>query len=508
MESLTRKLYGPPGTGKTTALTALAIKAAQAFGPERVAALTFTRTAADELRSRIGAALGLQPPVQPWARKRFFDQRLPWVGTIHSVALRLLDRQPVLSTRDLTTFIKSMGGEAHLADVEPEDAEGYQWAEPSRDEVEAALAVYAMSKHRMIELAQAYAEAQWGYRGPTVSPERVQFLVRAYEDFKRDQGKIDFEDMLTLGALHTLPVDAILADEVQDNSPLLWNVLDLWSENLQVALAGDPYQSLYKWSGAEPGLFINHVGGLHRLGDSRRLTPGSASRAQQILREAGYEDQEWLGTWTGTGSGEVTDGSQFWLARTGRLLNPVRQELEDEGTPYANIRGGGPLSTVEAQAYRVLANLKAKGWDTVGGVAYLAAHNDLVSRKNVAALRLQAREHEQEPLDRDAAAHYLGRDLDMLQDGFKKGDYFERVLARHGTGAFWAEPTIKVGTIHSAKGREADVVHLIESWGTLPYRALSNGGAQSEACVAYVGVTRHRYALHLEPASEGMPYPF
>ena len=51
MSGDTRKLYGPPGTGKTRALTDLALRAARAFGPERIAAVTFTRTAASDSRS-------------------------------------------------------------------------------------------------------------------------------------------------------------------------------------------------------------------------------------------------------------------------------------------------------------------------------------------------------------------------------------------------------------------------------------------------------------------------
>ena len=252
-----RKLYGPPGTGKTRELTGVALKAAQIYGPERTAAVTFTRTAATELKERIVAGLGLVPPEAPYARRRYLNQTLPWVGTIHSIALKLAGHTPVLKARDLTQFVHDMGGQPSSTYEDEENAEGYQWAEPGRDEVEAALAVHAMARHRLISLEQAYDEAQWGYSGPTVGQQQVAYLAKAYEDFK--QG-MDCE----------LPVDVILADEVQDNSPLLWLVLDRWMAGKLGALAGDPYQALYIWSGAEPGLFINHDGRLHTLGDSHR----------------------------------------------------------------------------------------------------------------------------------------------------------------------------------------------------------------------------------------------
>src|SRR5215831_14108998 len=101
-----RKIYGPPGTGKTRRLTELAIRAAYLYGPKRVCALTFTRAGAEELRGRIAASLGLNPPSDEWSRRKYYAAHLPWVGTIHSLCYRLIDRQPVVSARDLTAFAR------------------------------------------------------------------------------------------------------------------------------------------------------------------------------------------------------------------------------------------------------------------------------------------------------------------------------------------------------------------------------------------------------------------
>jgi superfamily I DNA/RNA helicase len=93
--------------------------------------------------------------------------------------------------------------------------------------------------------------------------------------------------------------------------------------------------------------------------------------------------------------------------------------------------------------------------------------------------------------------------------GLARAEYFERVLTLHGPAAFVLEPRVKVGTIHAAKGKEADVVHLVDSWATLPYRNATSGpaGALAEGCVAYVALTRHRVALDFVPGEEGTPYP-
>lgn len=512
MATETRKIYGPPGTGKTRRLTEIAIKAAGAFGPERIAALTYTRTGAEELRVRIAAALGMQPPADPWQRKKFFAQRLPFVGTIHSLSYRLIGYQrKVLDAKSLTAFIESQGGRSHVDYPDrAEDAEGYQWAEPGRDEVEAALAVLSGARHRMLPIRQAYDVVPWGMDGPTVSVERAEYLAGQYEQFKKDTHKIDFEDMLELGRGMMLPVDIMLADEVQDNSKLLWSVLDSWSEGRHTFLAGDPYQAIYIFSGAEPSLFIGHEGKLSHLGDSHRLDAPSAEYAQSILRAAGYTDAEWLGTWTGLAEPQMPERpSEFWLARTGRLVSQIRSDLEDAGTPFGYLNGGGPLQTKAADAYRTYLRLVQRGAVPAGAVALLGGQLEKgwSIHGGKAYFDALARDDPEGMVSTGEVSQRLVS-VDDIPTALKHGEYFERVRARHGMQPFFEPPKTLIGTIHAAKGREADRVHLSESWGTLPYRALMNGQHQAEACVAYVALTRHKVARSFEIASEGYPYPW
>lgn len=511
MSEQVTKIYGPPGTGKTTRLTAVAVKAAQLVGPDQLCAITFTRAGADELKQRIAAALGIPLPPDPWERRKLLEQRLPWVGTIHSLAFKRMGRPPTLKAKDLSLFIAQMGGHASGALSDVDDQEGYTWAEPGRDEIEAALAVYAGARHRLVPIRVAYDLVPWGYRGPNVTLERCQVIAEAYRAYKRDIGKIDFEDMLEVGGSLSIPARVILADEVQDNSPLLWDVVDHWIGERKAYLAGDPYQAIYLFSGAAPGLFINHPGVLFPLGDSRRLTERASQSAQQILRQAGVLEGEWLGTWTGTGAGEHTDESVFWLARTARLLGPVYDELQHSGVPYASLRGGGPLKTKAAQGFKALIQMRRTGIISAQGWATLMAESEtsyLPAGEKARSARLAAAEPDAELYVEDLRQRMSGP-ITGEGLGLKHGAYFERVLAEHGVAAFVMEPRVRVGTIHAAKGKEADIVHLIDSWGTLPYRSATSGpeGALAEGCVAYVATTRHRVSLVLEPGSEGSPYP-
>jgi DNA helicase-2/ATP-dependent DNA helicase PcrA len=502
------KLYGPPGTGKTTRLTAQALKSMEMYGPDRVCGITFTRAAADELKLRIAAGLGLRPPLDQRARKRYLDHSLPWVGTIHSLALKMAGGK-VLGAADIREFAAARGGSAD--GLLSEDVDSYTWAEPGSDEVGAALAIWSAARHRMIGVADAWGLVPWGMQGPSVSVPRAERIIEQYEDYKRQIGKIDFEDMLVRGKHEMPPVDVVLADEVQDNSPLLWSVLDTWSTGRFTALAGDPYQAIYLFMGAEPDLFIQHAGAFTSLGDSRRLTDSAAQRAQRVLRAAGYSDARWLDTWSGVGSGSETDGSEFFLARTGRLLQTITQDLEGRGVPYGWTRGGGPLETKAADSFRTLLHLKTRGAAPAHAVWSLAESCGPRVLPHGEKARLK-RAADAEP-DALVSADELERAWGTLNAralGLRYGEYLQRVYGQHGIGAFLTPPRVRVGTIHSAKGKEADTVHLVDSWGTLPYRNTQEPrGRRAEGCVAYVALTRHRHKLQFIRAGfrDGMPYP-
>ncbi|HYW89691.1 MAG TPA: ATP-dependent helicase [Chloroflexota bacterium] len=518
--SKTRKIYGPPGTGKTTTLVEAGVKIAQVLGPDQLGMVTFTVAAADEIKLRIGQRLGMQPPAGRWERNRYFATRLPWIGTIHSISLRLLGGGLKVITpgsKEMNAFIRSLGG-APSSNVEwaPDDPDSYGWGPGARaDDIEDALRVLSMARHRMQRIPEVWNDVPWRRDGPAITPERAEFIAQAYTDYKRQIGMIDFEDMASLGREHMLPVRALLVDEVQDNSPLLWSVTDRWSEGPEYTmLAGDPYQAIYIFSGARPDLFINHPGDLRSLGNSRRLTADAATYAQRLLVGAGYQQGDgWLGSWTGSNTTEFLDGkhTEFWLARTGTLVNEAARWLEEDGIPYGYVRGGGPLQTRAAGAFRSLLLLRRQREISVKLAAGIAdnAEPDYFPSYLVSRAKAQAREDPERMVSFAELSTAWGRDLDNPAVWLKRGSYFEHIVRKEGLEPFIVGPRTQVGTIHSAKGREADVVHLVESWGYLPYRATEEPrGARAEACVAYVGVTRHRHRLVMEPIGQGYPYPW
>lgn len=512
-------LYGPPGTGKTTRLTRLALAAVNTLGgADRLGAVTYTRAAAYELKGRIAAALGVPVPAEPRMARAMFERHIPWVGTIHSLCYRLLGRPPMISGKDLGDFAKSIDPRSKISTwlpSDPADVEGYEFADvASKDAVELALQLHAMARHRNIGMQEAFRIVP-ARSAISESPEHLEAIAARYTQFKTDVGKIDFEDMLELGRQIPLPVRVLLCDEVQDNSWLLWSVIDAWaSRNLtdQVAvsvMAGDPWQAIYLFSGASPDLFRNRKGKWQTIGDSHRLSSSSAIYALDLLRYAGYAEDSLLSTWTGKGGSATEGGSQFYLARTNALLRPIRESLEDQGVPYRLLRGTGPLQMKAAAAFRTWMKDLEEDQLTVGSAVLLA---EAMPTGSISAILPRGLYSTWQALASDEPhTTLLDGDRIMAQrllDRLPNFDYYTRVIKEHGIQAFIMPAKTAVGTIHAAKGREADEVSLVTSWGFLPGRAISEGHHLEEACVAYVGATRHRSKLTFLYGFEGIPYPF
>jgi superfamily I DNA/RNA helicase len=506
-------LYGPPGTGKTTRLTRLALSSVRTLGgADRLGAVTYTRAAAYELRGRIAAALGVAVPTETGAARRVLERAVPWVGTIHSLCYRLLGRPPAISGKDLTEFAHSVDPRSKLkvfVPTNPDDVEGFEYSDvASQDEIELALQLHAMARHRMIPMEQAFRLLS--SRSPVLSsPERLEGIAVRYEAYKNEIGKIDFEDMLSMGREIPLPVSVLLSDEVQDNSALLWSVIDSWAESVDLLVnAGDPWQAIYLFSGASPDLFRGRTGRWVTIGNSHRLSAASATYALDLLRYSGYAEDSLLSTWTGVGGMPKEEGSRFFLARTNRLLSPIREMLEDRGVPYRLLRGTGPLQMKAAQAFRA--------WHKEGsGESPISVATAALIADQAPAGRLpRGYKAAWERLAKEAPDTLVTEpDMEYIRnaiDGIYNWDYYERVLKQYGLSAFILPAKTAVGTIHAAKGREADEVSLVRSWGYLPGRAMSESleGRLAEACVAYVGATRHRTRLSLIDGMDGIPYPF
>jgi DNA helicase-2/ATP-dependent DNA helicase PcrA len=203
-----------PGAGKTEVLTARLAREVERAGVERVAAVTFTRKAAEEMRARLAVRLGAEA----------VEVR---IGTIHSLCLEVVRR--------LTGVSPELAGEAVRRRALAEAA-GVTGTDPRR--VAARITRAKAAGHTRDPLVQVYQEAL--------------------------EGAWDFDDLL-LGARRllaaggwdgVLPWKHLLVDEAQDLNPIQVEVLRLLAgrPGATVFMVGDPDQAIYGFRGADPGL--------------------------------------------------------------------------------------------------------------------------------------------------------------------------------------------------------------------------------------------------------------
>lgn len=240
------------GSGKTSVIVEkVAVLVERLHVPaQKILVVTFTEKAAAEVKERI--------------RKRLKqNDDAPTVSTIHAYAADTLraDGGSLGLAPDfrilndfLTTLEKGRSvREKTLSLVEEEDAETLD-------------AVGRFGFRRTIKLFLDLLAEPAHRRGS--HPFRGAFeAVRAhYGERKTALGALDFDDLehRVLKLLKSSPqtfahkFSWIIVDEFQDTSPLQWEILDTLRQasGARLVIVGDPRQSIYRFRGADPTLFL------------------------------------------------------------------------------------------------------------------------------------------------------------------------------------------------------------------------------------------------------------
>ena len=234
-----------PGSGKTRVLVAKVARllTQRAYGPRGVAFVTFNNEAVREMRNRLGE-LGLKP------NKRLF------IGTVHSFCLAcVVSPFGHLFRKDLKTELVVAG------------LQQKGWA------LEKALDNLGLGGHARDWQTQfdryrrthPFKESEMWAEDPELAR-----LVESYEYLLHSQGLLDFDDKvliaLDLIRRHEFVRSALEArfpflvvDEYQDlGYPLHLIVRLLMKEtSIEVFAVGDPDQSIYGFTGADPAYLRN-----------------------------------------------------------------------------------------------------------------------------------------------------------------------------------------------------------------------------------------------------------
>lgn len=474
-------ILGPPGTGKTTFLLK-EVKQVLSAGvdPGRIAYVAFTRKAANEAIERAAEKFGLT------------EKRLAYFRTLHSLTFRMLGlaQRQIMSRADYRAFGSIMGvqisGTGGIAEGMPGGAK------PG----DRALFMISKARVRNISLEQQYRE-----NNEDLGWYEVERLARGLDEFKKQRELIDFTDMLEqfLARGEAPELELLVVDEAQDLSHLQWEIVAKLAQRAnRVIVAGDDDQAIFQWAGADVEHFINLAGDVRVLDQSYRIPVSVQEASHDVIRRVSQRrTKEWKPK---TDKGAVlyesrgmnvdmSNGTWLVLARNGYMLDSMEEHCRREGWIYEkHEKKSVPEGSLKS--IRAWERLRDEGEVSASEVANL--------------LRLLKHNKKAAPREGMFTMGSLQRNWGVAtsaiwHEAFENMSLIERsyLIAALRRGEKVSQtPRIKLSTIHSAKGGEADNVVLFSDVSPQSYKNMQRV-PDEEARVFYVGMTRARDNLHV-----------
>ena len=513
-------IIGPPGCGKTTELSRQVRISTQAGNTVLVCSLT--RASAAEIAGR-------DLPISADA-----------VGTLHAHCFHALG-QPIIAEdrihlEDWNNQHPAMAMTVSATDKSKSFDEDN--LDPGLDQApgDALMQEYQILRSRM-------------QRPQPDSP--VGQFAAAWTHWKNQSGLMDFTDLIEvcLRDINAAPgaPDVIYVDEAQDLDQLEMALIRKWADSAgHMVAVGDPDQAIYIWRGADPRAFstphtdsstthvleqsyripkqvhshavswINRIADRKHISYNPREVDGEFKRIEATYRfpEIALHDAEH----------HLADGKTImFLASCSYMLTNLIDALKRTGTPFwnPNRRSNGAWNPLQRRARAITAADRLLAFLSFSETSYWTAE-DIHRWTNAAKVsgvlqkggrqavkNLQNDEDGAVSWDRmhelfteEAIEAGLSGDLDWYQDQLvtskRQGSVFPLTIARlRGPGFLSEQPQVVVGTIHSTKGAEADVVYVfpdISKAGMAEW----TGAPHQQASVFrlfYVGMTRAKEKL-------------
>ncbi|MGQ0793692.1 MAG: ATP-dependent helicase [Deltaproteobacteria bacterium] len=256
------------GSGKTRIITRRIAHLICERGekPFNILAVTFTNKAANEMKERIHSLVG-------------DSARNLWIGTFHSISLRILKREidklegfrsdfVIYDEGDQLKLIRECMGRLGFGD---------QLFDPR-------------SARSQIDSAKSRGLAPGDAADDLSLDEKISKIYYLYEQELRRSNALDFADLLRFTALilEKLPdvlekyreqFRHILVDEYQDTNSLQYKIVKLLSQkHRNILVVGDDNQSIYGWRGAD----ISNI-----LGFERDFPDAAIIKLEQNYRSTG-----------------------------------------------------------------------------------------------------------------------------------------------------------------------------------------------------------------------------
>lgn len=477
----TRIVIGPPGTGKTTRLVGMVSEAIKGgVPPERVAYVSFTRRAADEARERIEVETGLS------------RVKMRYVRTLHSLAMMLMDIriQRIFNSSDV---VRDFAVSMNIAGSGLRASDGDITGMSAADQI---LFLQELARNRKEPIEKVIREF------PDVfNWHLVQRVTNGLRKYKEAHDYLDFTDVLEqfINVGDSPDLSILFVDEAQDLTALQWDVVRKMARSaLQVVVAGDDDQAIYRWAGANVEEFIALAGRVEVLGRSHRLPVRIFEAAQSIASRIHHRRPKEWGPRPDNGELEINanlqkldyDQSTMVLVRNTKIGRDVQKRLKEQGVFFQNQAGEWAVSEAKIRAVYLWENLR-KGRsmsrkefiDTTRYLQHPLDISDLPEEVSISEVKSRM------------GAEELRRWDEVLKGIRAEDRAFIASSLRRGV-PLMKGPKVKVSTIHASKGGEADQVVLVPDYTKLTEEA-ERVNRDDELRVWYVGVTRAKKSLRV-----------
>lgn len=463
-------IFGSPGTGKTYSLIQQIKKLKNSYEFDDILVLSFTRIAAKEIVSRSGGGVR--------------------ASTIHSLAYNMgeIVKEQVISNKDLREFSEKIGI--------PMKGMGIDIAE-SMEIGDEYISIISVAINKLINPIDFYKNNM----SCVGNFEEFEYFYNSYNVWKNTYGMIDFNDMIKNAfdyVVEKIDFKVLLIDETQDLTYLQWlfiyKILDT-GQIEKIIIVGDPDQSLFLFAGADSQGMIKFIkkydSDIQELKQSYRVPKIVHSYSKKIIEKVKNRYKKDYFSTKNEGSFEIYASIQHYdftaldnalmLYRTHSLRQEIEEELIRLNMPYMPLNGKfGLCNNYYGNALRIIAKLES---------------GENISKKEIDMIKKASTKYGKKVL--------INNFQEFIKDKFNYLAIPGMYMEYYKEVDFSKKPTIKLSTIHGAKGLEAETVVIFNGM-TQRVTEEMEKNSDPEIMVWYVAITRSsNKVIWIEGTEEG-----
>ncbi|MBN1494476.1 UvrD-helicase domain-containing protein [Candidatus Peregrinibacteria bacterium] len=266
-----------PGSGKTRVIACRTANMIinNGIAPEEILLITFSKKAANEMQERIVGMIG--------------ELNLPFIGTFHSLCLRILRTYYFKLSLNKNFKIYDPADQIHLMQK----------------------IIHDVKDKSLRELLDRISVCKNNLLTPLEAPGEIQEAYRQYQSALKEENAVDFDDIIfkTYQLLNKFPevleklsFKYLMVDEYQDTNKAQYEVLKLLAKrDKNICVIGDADQSIYAFRGANIRNFLNFGEDftdlkLIKLEQNYRSSPQIIKGAEAVIE--GNSDHMQRNLWT------------------------------------------------------------------------------------------------------------------------------------------------------------------------------------------------------------------